>query len=75
MARAGDWRVLVRLTAGVLVIRSIPTECPFRKKVSHMDIMMHPSDWAMGSGMWMWTVLGLVLVVVAIVLITRTSKK
>ena len=36
--------------------------------------MNHPNGW-MGGGMWLWTVIGVLVVVLLVVLINKVSKK
>jgi len=37
--------------------------------------MMNQTDGWMGGGMWIWTVIGVVVVVLLVVLIAKLSKK
>ena len=42
------------------------------------QMMDHPHGWmngSMGGGMWLWTVIGVLLVVLLVVAITKLSKK
>jgi hypothetical protein len=39
------------------------------------NIMMNHTDGWMGGGMWLWTVIGVVVVVLLVVVISKLSKK
>lgn len=37
--------------------------------------MMNPTDGWMGGGMWLWTVVGVLVVILLVVVINKQSKK
>jgi uncharacterized membrane protein len=42
--------------------------------MNHTDMMDHTAGW-MGGGMWVWTVIGVLVVVLLVVVINKQSKK
>ncbi len=56
------------LWAPVRVLYAQPTQG------DHEGMMGHTNGW-MGGGMWLWTVIGLLVVVLLVVLIAKLSKK
>ena len=50
-----------------------PSETITRKQ-PNMNNMNHTDGW-MGGGMWLWTVIGVVVVVLLVVVINKLSKK
>ena len=46
--------------------------------MNHTDMMNHKDGWMRewaGGGMWIWTVIGVLVVVLLVVVITKLSKK